>query len=46
MPMKLRKVPAGPHNTQAATQTEPDFAMMSVWLMICLINAVILFGLY
>jgi hypothetical protein len=46
MPTKLRKVPAGPHNTHAATQTETDFAMISVWLMICLINAVILFGLY
>lgn len=46
MPMKLRKVPAGPHNTQAVTQTKTDFAMISVWLMICLINAVILFGLY
>jgi len=29
-----------------AAQSETDFAMMSVWLMICLINAVILFGLY
>jgi hypothetical protein len=45
MPTKLREVHAEPYNTQAAAQTETDFAMMSVWLMICVINAVILFGL-
>jgi hypothetical protein len=46
MPTKLREGPAEAHNTQVAAQTETDFAMMSVWLMTCLINAVILFGLY
>lgn len=46
MPAKLREVHAEPHNKQVAAQSETDFAMMSVWLMICLINAVILFGLY
>jgi|AmaraimetFIIA100_FD_contig_41_10071148_length_416_multi_2_in_0_out_0_1 hypothetical protein len=44
MPTKLREIPAGPHNTQG--QTETDLAMMSIWLMICVINAVILFDLY
>jgi hypothetical protein len=46
MPTKLRKIPVGPHNTQAATQTETDLAIMSIWLLICVINAVILFDLY
>jgi hypothetical protein len=46
MPAKLREVHAEPHNKRVAAQSETDFAMMSVWLMICLINAVILFGLY
>jgi hypothetical protein len=46
MPTKLREVYAKPHGTQAAAQPETDFAMMAVWLMICLINAVIVFGLY
>jgi hypothetical protein len=46
MPTRLREVYAKPHSTQAAEQPETDFAMMAVWLMICLINAVIVFGLY
>jgi hypothetical protein len=46
MPAELREVHPEPHNKRAAAQSETDFAMMSVWLMICLINAVILFGLY
>jgi hypothetical protein len=46
VPTKLREVRSEPHKTQSAAQTETDFAMMSVWLMICLINAVILFGFY
>lgn len=41
LPTKLREVRSEPHITQSASQTETDFAMMSVWLMICLINAVI-----
>jgi hypothetical protein len=45
MPTTLREVDAKPHSTQAAAQPETDFAMMAVWLMICLINAVIVFGL-
>jgi hypothetical protein len=39
VPTKLREVRSEPHNTQTAAQTEPDFAMMSVWLVICLLNA-------
>jgi hypothetical protein len=44
MPTKLREIPARAYDTQA--RPEADFATMSIWLMICLINTVILFGLY
>jgi hypothetical protein len=46
MPSTLREVHAKPHSMQVAAQPETDFAMMVVWLMICLVNAVIVFGLY
>jgi len=46
MPTKLRKLSAGKYKPQVEAQTQTDIAMMSVWLMLCLINAVLLFGLY
>ena len=44
--IKLYELSAGRYKTQVEAQTEKDIAMIPVWLMLCLINAVSLFGLY
>jgi hypothetical protein len=44
--IKLYELSAGTYKTQAEAQTEKDIAMIPVWLMLCLINAVLPFGLY
>ena len=46
MPTKLGELSTGKYKTQAEAQTQADITMISVWLMLCLINAVLLFGLY
>jgi hypothetical protein len=45
-PTKLRELSAGKYEMQAEAQTQTDIAMMSVWLMLCVINAVLPFGIY
>ena len=46
MPTKLRELSAGKYKPQVQAQTHTGIAMISVWLTLCLINAVLLFGFY
>ena len=43
---KSRELSAGKYKPQVEPQTHTDIAMISVYLMLCLINVVLLFGLY